>query len=40
MARSSLATADAFVAAINRADLATMRALMTNDHTLTDALGN
>jgi ketosteroid isomerase-like protein len=32
--------AHAFVAAINAADPAALRALMTEDHTFTDALGN
>lgn len=33
-------TARAFVAAINAADLAALRALMTEGHTFTDALGH
>jgi limonene-1,2-epoxide hydrolase len=40
MPDSPLDTALAFVQAINRADLAALRALMTEDHTFTDALGN
>ena len=39
MPDSSLGVAQAFVQAINRADLAAMRGLMTEDHTFTDALG-
>lgn len=35
----SLEIAQAFVDAINRADPAALRALMTEDHTFTDALG-
>ncbi len=40
MADSSLNIARAFIQAINHADLAAMRALMTEDHTFTDALRN
>ena len=40
MADSSLDIARAFVQAINQRDLVAMRALMTEDHTFTDALGN
>jgi len=40
MADSSLHVARAFVQAINQRDLVAMRALMTEDHTFTDALGN
>jgi ketosteroid isomerase-like protein len=39
MAHSSLEIAQAFVKAVNAADLPAMRALMTEDHTFTDALG-
>lgn len=40
MPESSAVAADAFVAAINAADLSALRALMTEDHAFTDALGN
>ncbi|MGC2500329.1 MAG: nuclear transport factor 2 family protein [Acidobacteriaceae bacterium] len=40
MPTPSETTALAFVAAINAVDLDALRALMTNDHTFTDARGN
>jgi ketosteroid isomerase-like protein len=40
MPSTSEATVRAFVDAINAADLTTLRALMTGDHTFTDSLGN
>ena len=40
MADSSLDIVRAFIQAINQEDLVAMRALMTEDHTFTDALGN
>ncbi len=40
MTAASLEVAGAFVAAINAADLVALRALMTDDHTFTDARGN
>ena len=40
MTVSSLDVARAFVLAINQRDPIAMRALMTEDHTFTDALGN
>jgi len=39
MSDSPLATAHAFVAAINATDLAALRTLMTDGHTFTDARG-
>lgn len=40
MTGSPTQVAHAFVAAINAADLVTLRALMTEDHTFTDSRGN
>jgi limonene-1,2-epoxide hydrolase len=40
MPQSPAETASAFVAAINAADLVALRALMSHDHTFTDARGN
>ena len=40
MQDSAVSVARAFVAAINAADLGTLRALMSEDHTFTDAKGH
>lgn len=40
MPAAPAAVAHAFVAAINAADVTALRALMTEDHTFTDALGH
>lgn len=40
MPEPPVSVARAFVAAINAGDVAALRALMTNDHTFTDALGH